>query len=87
MPSHCRSRCIYLRNGAFTFARYAADCRPFLESANVVGYANNAIPKEYSMITPCFEIAGGGSYVIDSLTLEGVEDTQASVQIVNADGS
>ena len=39
------------------------------------------------MITPCFEIAGGGSYVIDSLTLEGVEDTQASVQIVNADGS
>ena len=64
-----------------------SDCRPFLESANVVGYANNAIPKEYSMITPCFEIVGGGSYVIDSLTLEGVEDTQASVQIVNADGS
>ena len=22
MPSYCRSRCIYLRNGAFTFARY-----------------------------------------------------------------
>ena len=25
MPSHCRSRCIYLRNGAFTFARYAGE--------------------------------------------------------------
>ncbi|MBO5642672.1 MAG: hypothetical protein J6S51_01485 [Kiritimatiellae bacterium] len=39
------------------------------------------------MITPCFEVVGGGNYAIDSLTLEGVNDCDATVQIVNADGS
>ena len=56
-------------------------------SASLVGYAKNALPKGYSMITPCFEVVGGGNYAIDSLVLEGVDDTQATVQIVNADGS
>ena len=39
------------------------------------------------MITPCFEVVGGGDYAIDSLTLDGVNDCDATVQIVNADGS
>ena len=39
------------------------------------------------MITPCFETVGGGDYAIDNLILEGVNDCDATVQIVNADGS
>ena len=39
------------------------------------------------MITPCFEVVGGGNYAIDSLVLEDVVDGAASVQIVNADGT
>ncbi|MBO5643442.1 MAG: hypothetical protein J6S51_05515 [Kiritimatiellae bacterium] len=39
------------------------------------------------MITPCFEVVGGGNYAIDSLVVEGVDDGDASVQVVNADGS
>ena len=55
--------------------------------ASLVGYAKNALPEGWSMITPCFEVVGGGDYAIDSLVLEGVDDTQATVQIMNADGS
>ena len=39
------------------------------------------------MITPCFETVGGGDYPIDNFTLIGVEDTMATVQVVNEDGS
>ena len=39
------------------------------------------------MITPCFETVGGGNYAIDSLVLEGVNDGDATFQVVNADGS
>ena len=39
------------------------------------------------MITPCFENVGGGNYAIDNLLLEGVDDTMASVQVVNEDGT
>ena len=39
------------------------------------------------MITPCFETVGGSEYPIDNFVLNGVEDTMASVQVVNSDGS
>ena len=58
-----------------------------LESANVVGYAKNALPEGYSMITPCFETVGGGEYPIDNLLLNNVPDCDANLQVVNADGS
>ena len=39
------------------------------------------------MITPCFEVVGGGNYAIDSFVVEGVNDGDATVQVVNPDGS
>ena len=39
------------------------------------------------MITPCFEVVGGGNYAIDNFVVEGVDDGDATVQVVNADGS
>jgi hypothetical protein len=58
-----------------------------LESANVVGYQANAVPNGYSMITPCFVNVDGTDYNIDNFLLNGVEDTMATVQVVNEDGS
>ena len=58
-----------------------------LESANVVGYQANAVPTGYAMITPCFENVDGTDYAIDNFLLNGVEDTKATVQVVNPDGS
>ena len=58
-----------------------------LESANVVGYQANAVPTGYSMITPCFENVDDTDYAIDNFLLNGVEDTMATVQVVNEDGS
>ena len=58
-----------------------------LESANIVGYQANAVPNGYSMITPCFVNVDGTGYAIDNLLLNNVEDTMATVQVVNSDGS
>lgn len=58
-----------------------------LESANVVGYQANAVPTGYSMVTPSFVNVDGTDYAIDNLTLIGVNDMDASVQVVNEDGS
>ena len=58
-----------------------------MESANVVGYQNNALTTGYSMITPSFVNVDSTDYAIDSLLLDGVEDRNATVQVVNADGS
>ena len=58
-----------------------------LASANVVGYQANTIPTGYSMITPCFVNVDGTDYKIDDFLLNGVDDTMATVQIVNEDGS
>ena len=53
----------------------------------VVGYQQNDVPKGCTMITPCFENVGGGNYAIDDFQLIGVDDTMATVQVVNEDGS
>ena len=58
-----------------------------IESENIVGYQDNAVPNGYSMITPCFENVSGGGYAIDNLLLNNVDDTMATVQVVNPDGS
>ena len=58
-----------------------------LTSANVVGYQNNAIAKGYSMVSPSFVNVDGNDYNIDNLLLTGVDDRNATVQVVNADGS
>ena len=71
----------------FAFLFDCATVSLALESANIVGYQQNALPKGFSMITPCFEIVGGGNYAIDNLTLDGVSDGDATVQVVNADGT
>ena len=53
----------------------------------MVGYQQNEVPTGYAMITPCFENVGGGNYAIDNFQLINVEDTMASVQVVNEDGT
>ena len=58
-----------------------------LESANVVGYQANAVPNGYSMITPSFVNVDGSDYAIDNFLLNGVADCDATVQVVNPDGS
>ena len=52
-----------------------------------MGYQANDVATGYSMITPCFENVGGANYAIDDLILNNVEDTMATVQVVNPDGS
>ena len=39
------------------------------------------------MITPCFENVDGTDYAIDNFLLNGVNDCDATVQVVNPDGS
>ena len=58
-----------------------------IASANVVGYQANAVANGYSMITPCFENVDGTDYAIDNFLLNGVNDCDATVQVVNPDGS
>ena len=59
-----------------------------LASANVVGYQANNVKEGYSILTPCFENIGADSqYPVDGLILSGVLDMEASVQVVNADGT
>ena len=57
MTSHCRSRCIYLRNGAFTFARY--DSPPFLsfggKRAAIVTHAKPRISSTANITTTIFK--------------------------------
>ena len=72
-------------NAAFFF--FCATVGFSLESANVVGYQNNALTTGYSMITPSFVNVDSTDYAIDSLLLDGVEDRNATVQVVNSDGS
>lgn len=56
-------------------------------NANNVGYQENTVPEGYSMITPTFVNVSGGDYAIDNLILIGVDDTKATVQVVNKDGT
>ena len=58
-----------------------------LASANVVGYQANTVPTGYSMITPSFVNVDGSDYAIDSFILNNVDDCDATVQVVNSDGS
>ena len=58
-----------------------------LASANIVGYQANAVPTGYSMVTPSFVNVDGTDYNIDNFLLNGVADGNATVQVVNPDGS
>jgi hypothetical protein len=58
-----------------------------IESANIVGYQANTVPTGYSMITPTFINVDGTDYNIDNFLLNNVEDCDANLQVVNADGS
>jgi hypothetical protein len=58
-----------------------------LASANIVGYQANTVPSGWSIITPCFVNVDGTEYKIDDFLLNGVDDTMATVQVMNPDGS
>ena len=58
-----------------------------MASANIVGYQANAVPTGYSMVTPSFVNVDGTDYNIDNFLLNGVADGNATVQVVNPDGS
>ena len=58
-----------------------------MASANIVGYQANAVAKGCSMITPSFVNVDGTDYAIDNFLLNGVADCDATVQVVNSDGS
>ena len=58
-----------------------------LASANIVGYQANTVPSGWSIITPCFVNVDGTDYKIDDFLLNGVDDTMATVQVMNPDGS
>ena len=58
-----------------------------LASANIVGYQANEVPSGWSIVTPCFVNVDGTDYKIDDFLLNGVDDTMATVQVMNPDGS
>ena len=71
----------------FAFLFDCATVSLAIESANVVGYQANSLPTGCSMLTPCFVNVDGTDYKIDDFILNGVDDTMATVQVVNEDGS
>ena len=49
---------------------------------------NNDVPEGWSIVTPCFENVGENkAYAIDNFLIEGVADCDATVQVMNSDGS
>ena len=62
-------------------------CGGFFSFSPVVGYQANAVAKGYAMVTPTFVNISGKDMPIDSVILNNVEDTMATVQVVNEDGS
>ena len=57
-----------------------------VESANVVGYQQNAVPNGYKMVTPTFANIDGSEYNIDNLVVEGAPDTMADIQVMSSEG-
>ena len=57
-----------------------------MESANVVGYQKNQVPKGYAMITPSFNAVSATQYNIDDLRVVGANDTMANICVMNAAG-
>ena len=58
-----------------------------IESSTVVGYQTINLEKGYAMFTPCFANITSEAYPIDNIVMEGVADTEATVQVVNSDGT
>ena len=53
----------------------------------MVGYLQKDVAQGYSMQTPSFEAIGEDSYDIDNFVVNGVGDTEAEIQVMNAAGS
>ncbi len=58
-----------------------------IESRTVVGYQEISLEKGYAMLTPCFVDTTNKTYPIDNIIMEGVADAEATVQVVNPDGT
>ena len=67
------------------FPLCAAVCANALESANVVGYQENAV-SGFTMLTPSFKNMTSAAYPIDNFVVSGSLDTKTSIQVLDSAG-